>query len=288
MNKSGKLTFVLFVLILLAGCSSLPGKKETKNVELKNKAADYLKNGTSQYNAGRYSRALDFFEKAEQLNASLDYEEGLVAVYNSIGQTKMMEGLFEEAIDYLNDALEIALRLENEALILSTTGNLADYYMKVEDLDEAERILRDSLPSPDDADSDEKAMLAQKFSLLLRKKGLYNESLAFLESSVSYHEKNKQYKALASDYYMMASVYSLKREYDRAVFFGEEALRYDKLVEFSQGIAADLQALSIILEKAGREAESRIYAQRYEKARKAINAINNTEDEQIDSITSGE
>ncbi|MBN2656640.1 MAG: tetratricopeptide repeat protein [Spirochaetales bacterium] len=272
----------------MSGCSTLPGKKETKNVEIRNKAAEYLKNGNAQFNMGRYGRALELFEMAEQLNASLDYEEGLVAVYNSIGQTLLMAGRFDDALDILNSAMAISVRLDINLLIMKTSGNLADYYIKVGNLAEAERILRDVLPSPQSVDSAESALAAHKFSLLMRKQGNLNEALTYLESSIKYNEKNKLYKALGTDYYLMASIYSLKKEYDQAVFFGEEALRYDKMVEFAQGIAADLEALSIIYKKAGREPEAEIFARRYEKAKTAIIILNKIEEDQVEESSSGE
>jgi len=279
--------FVGLILFLLASCSSLPGKKETRVLETRNKAAEYLNNGTVQFNSGRYDRALELFQISYQLNASIDYEEGIVAAFNSIGKTYILKSRYDDAKIILDKAMEIALRLNNQALIQASVGNLADYFLKTENFKEAEGLLRENLPSPASVTTDESALLAHKLSLLLRKKGAYDEALIYLASSLKYHEKKSLYKALASDYYLMASIYSLMKDYERAEFYGKEALRYDKMIEFSQGIASDLEALSTIMERAGKEEEASIYAERYERAMSAISALNKIDDDSRD-LSSGE
>jgi len=286
-----KIIYTFFVLImtlfLFAGCSSLPGKKEFRALDTRNKAAEYLKNGTVQFNNGRYDRALELFQVSYRLNASIDHEEGIVAVSNSIGKTYILEKRFNEAKSLLDKAMKIALRLNNRALIQASAGNLADYFLKTDKLEEAEGLLRENLSSPDSVNTDESALLSHKLALLLRKRGEFDEALLFLQSSLKYNEKNSLYKALASDYYLMASIHSLMKDYEQAEFFGKEALRYDKMIEFSQGIASDLDALSTIMQRAGKEEEASVYAERYERAMSAISALNKIDDDSRDA-SSGE
>lgn len=279
-----KITFlfysaVILVLLLLGACSTLPGKEDNKIVETKNKAAESLNKGIFQFNAGRYDRALVLFEQALILNSSLDYEEGVVTVLNSIARTKLILGDEDEALSLLNKAMETAKRLGDESLVLISSGNLAEFYIKTGDLIKAEIILEEKLPDPTVIDTDEEALLGQKYSLLLRKRKQYDRSLIYLQSTLNYHMEKDSFKELASDYYMMASIHSLKKEYEQAISFGKKALQYDKMIEYPQGIAADLDALSIIFEKAGQSEQAVIYTQRYKSVIDAINAINQIEDE---------
>ncbi|MBI9098966.1 MAG: tetratricopeptide repeat protein [Spirochaetaceae bacterium] len=275
---------ILFLILsfISNSCSSLPGKKDLRSLEIKNKAVKFQKDGISQFNAGRYKQALDFFNIAFLLSASIDNEEGLVLTLNSIGRTKLAESENEEAYESFSKALIIAERLGDSLLIMKTIGNLADYYIMTGDLDRAFSLLTDSLEEADGIKSTESAYLAHTLSLVFRKRGEYDESLEYLNKSLTYNLKNNAFRALASDYYMMASIYSLQLNYNEALHFAQEALKYDKMIEYSQGIAADLEALAIISGKMGNTEISEIYLNRSIAVLNAINNVNELEVQKLD------
>lgn len=288
--KSFNYRFMLTALLLItvASCSSLPGKKDVRTVETKNKAAEFLKDGIGQFNAGRYSRALELFELAFQLNASVDHEEGIVASMNSIGRTYLIEGNTEKAFEIFDQALTIAVRLNDRALIMATKANLSDYYVKEEILKEADTLLREELDTYGKIDSPESALLAHNLSLVLRKEKKYDEALIWLNQSMAYNLKNDFFRALAADYYMLASIYSLMEQYNPAYQNALLALEYDKMIEYPQGIASDLEALSIISGKMGDEENERIYAERNKAVLDALRTINRIKNEQPESETTSE
>jgi tetratricopeptide (TPR) repeat protein len=283
MKHTKSFLFLLIALILLGNsCSSLPGKKETRSLDVKNKAAGYQKDGITQFNAGRYEQALDLFDLAYQLNASVDNEEGLVLTLNSIGKTKLADTNKEEAFESFSIALAIAERLKDELLIMLTKGNIADYYIKEDETDSAYSLLTEELNKIEGIKSEESAYLAHNLSLVLRKQKKYDEALVYLNRSLEYNFKNDAFRALAGDFYMKASIYSLQANYAEALLFALEALQYDKMIEYPQGIAADLDALSIISLKMGNESESEIYRKRSAVVLEAIGNINNIESEKIE------
>jgi len=275
---------IIFITIsyVFVSCSTLPGKKDDRSLVITNRAAEYQKNGISQYNSGRYLQALDLFELAYQLNASIDNEEGIVLTLNSIGRTKLAELKNEEALEYLNRGLVIAERIDNKNLILLTKGNIGDYYIKIDDLNSAFSLLETEMESLEMVNNEESANLAHLFSLILRKQTKYTQALEYLNRSLKFNLKNKTYRPLAADYYMLASIYSLQEKYSEALLYAEEALKYDKMIEYPQGIAADLEALAIISEKNGNLEESEIYKKRAQIVLKAIGKINQIEIEQSD------
>lgn len=274
---------IFLTVFLAASCSSLPGKKETRVLDIKNKAAGYLQDGNSQFNAGRYSRALELFNLAYQLNASVDNQEGLVASLNSIGRINLFQGKEEQAFNFFQQALTISERLQNIPLIMKTKGNLADYYVKTEELDKAESLLKEQLKEYGPVDSPESALLAHNLSLVLRKKKNYSDARLWLDKSLNYNLKNKQYRETAADYYLFASISSLEKDYENAFLYAGKALDFDKMIEYSQGIAADLEALSIISEKMGNSSDAQMYSRRGKAVLDAINAINKIEEEQAAS-----
>ncbi len=273
--------YILFVLIFLSitSCSSLPGRKETRTLDRRNKAAGYQQDGITQFNSGRFAQALDLFELAYELNASIDYEEGIVLTLNSMGKTKLSESKNEEAFNLFSKALLIVERLNNELLLMRTKGNIADFYIKNAEIDKAYEILQVMLVNIDGIKNEESAYLAHTMSLVLRKKGQYDEALSYLSSSLSYNQKNNAYRALAEDYYMMSSINSLQKKYPEAFEYAQKALEYDKMIEYSPGIAADLEALSLIAKKMGKKDESELYLKRSLAVLDAIANINKIENE---------
>lgn len=272
-------TLIIITILTLSSCSSLPGKKEIRTLDVRNKAAVYLKEGIFQFNAGRYAQALDLFDLALQLNRSLDNEQGIVLTLNSIGKTMLALNRNEEAIEIYTKALDIAKRLNDELLIMRTKGNIAAYYIKGNEIEKAYEILEAELNKIDSVKNEESAFLAHTMSLVLRKKNEYESALTYLNRSLAYNIKNDAFKALASDYYMMASIHSLQKRYEEAFAFALDALNYDKMIEYSRGIADDLEALSLISGKLGNESDSDMYRQRSAAVLEAIANINKIENE---------
>lgn len=279
MKVFGKFFLLILLFVGFSSCSSLPGKGETRILDVRNKAAGYQQDGIRQYNSGRFAQALDLFELSYQLYGSIDYQEGMVLSLNSMARTKLAESENEEAYDVFVKALNIAESLADELLIMRTKGNLADFYIKGDQLDKAYEILNEQLEHIDGIKSEESAYLAHTMSLLLRKKSQYEAALSYLDKSFSYNQKNNAYKALASDYYMLASINSLQNKYSKAFEYALKALEYDKMIEFSPGLAADLKALSIISMKMGKNMESEMYLKRSHQVLDAIGIIYSIENE---------
>lgn len=269
-------------ICFFSSCSSLPGNKDPRSIEIKNKAAAYHDDGISLYNRGKYQQALDLFHLAYQMNASVDYEVGIVLTLNSIGKTRLATLEYAEALNSFEQALIIAERINNRSLVLRTKGNLGDYYSKTNDLETAYRLLYDEFRLEKSVKSEESAHIAHSLSLILRKELKYEEALEYLRQSLSYNKKNKAYRALAADYYMMASIHSLQKKYSEALVYALSALNYDKMIEYSQGIASDLEALSLISDKMGNNSDADYYKRRSLAVLNAMGIVNEIEKVQIE------
>lgn len=270
----------IFLILSMFSCSSLPGKKDPRTLETRNKAAGYLKDGVTQFNGGRYSRALELFELAYQLNASVDNEAGIVQSLNSMGKTFLYQGDLPSAIGFFQKAMEMALRIGDRQLIQKTKANISDYHIKKGDLDSAYALLEEELSFYGKVDSAESSQLARNLSLVLRKEKKYDDALAWVNKSLQFDGKSGEFKDLAADYYMLASISSLQNNYDAAMNYALKALEYDKMIEYSQGIAADLEALAIISEKTGDLESSAIYNERRRTVIEALKAINQIEEKE--------
>ena len=88
------------------------------------------------------------------------------------------------------------------------------------------------------------------------------KALEYFGLSLKSNLSNRLFAEAASDYYMIASVYSRDGKYDEALKNASLALGYDKQVENVPGIAKDLYALGLIAAKKGDPGASFDYFQR--------------------------
>ena len=76
-------------------------------------------------------------------------------------------------------------------------------------------------------------------------------------------KNNKSYIELASDYYLLASVYSKQENYALAITHLTNAITYDRQAENGSGLGSDYLALGTVYEKAGNIELARVH---YKKA----------------------
>ncbi len=106
------------------------------------------------------------------------------------------------------------------------------------------------------------AILHHNIGTALKGQGQLDEALASYRSALDLNLKKKLNAEAASDYYMIASVYSLQGSLAEAEKNAQEALTLDKRIENSPGIAQDLYALGLISKKKPDTAAAFDYFQR--------------------------
>jgi tetratricopeptide (TPR) repeat protein len=106
------------------------------------------------------------------------------------------------------------------------------------------------------------ALLYHDLGTAERNLGNSAKALEYLGLSLKTNLADKDFAEAASDYYMMASVYSRDGKYDEALTNAGLALSYDKQVESSPGIVKDLYALGLISSKKGDQDSAFDYFQR--------------------------
>ncbi len=251
----------LLCLLLLASCSSAPARSDTVNVK-KVRAAQDLESGKTAYSQGRYELALQLFTRSLSQYTSIDDADGVVRSYNAIGKSYI-------ALGSLDLAQEIFLRARERAssvgpsLRFETQTNLGELYLAMGDARTAQSTLLEALAMPASARSPaQTAVLHHDLGTAERDLGNSAKSLEYFGLSLQANLSGKFFEEAASDYYMIASVYSREGSYEEALRNANLALAYDKRIENSPGIGKDLHALGLITTKKGDTAAAFDYFQR--------------------------
>jgi tetratricopeptide (TPR) repeat protein len=264
MRRHGRLPagVMLCVCLGILSCSSAP--KTPDGVQtVKTQADQSASSGEAYYRQGRYALALQFFTQAVSGYASVDDVEGIVRSYNSIGKCDVALGSLDEAEDIFLRAREQA-RKQGPSLLFDSTVNLGELYLAKGNVKAAHDTLTDALnmPFPGRGPA-QTALLYHDLGTAEKYLGNSTQALEDYQLSLKLNLSNKYFSEAASDYYMMASVYSRDGKYDEALRNASLALSDDKRVESSPGIAKDLYALGLISAKMGDQAGAFDYLQRF-------------------------
>ncbi len=252
---------VVTASLLILSCSSAPKKSDTV-VTVKTQADIGSASGDAYFRQGRYDLALQFFTQSLSQYTSVDDAEGIVRSYNAIGKSYVALGSIDLAEDIFLRARERA-RGVSPSLLFDSSVNLAELYLAKGNATAARTMLQEAdgmvFPGRRPAQT---ALLNHDLGTAEKNLGDSGKALEYFQLSLEMNLTNKDFAEAASDYYMIASVYSRDGRYDEALQNASTALSYDKRVESSPGIAKDLYALGLISAKKGDQGSAFDYFQR--------------------------
>ncbi|HOV37718.1 MAG TPA: tetratricopeptide repeat protein [Spirochaetales bacterium] len=248
---------VLPILLSFVSCSSAPPPKE-EVFDKRNLAAQYMEFGNRYYQDSDYPQALQLYLIARNYFGSLDDTEGLISAYNALGKTYLKLGEQEEAYNHFQKALEFGKVAGKREFILQTVNNLSEAYLLKGDFEKALSLLDEylSVASTSPPWKIEDAVYFHNRGTALNGLGRLDEAKENAEQSVTINLALKNYTEAASNYYLLSSIHAKKGNLTDAVSFAELALKFDKQMENSNGIAQDLLALGLLAERMERTEKS--------------------------------
>jgi tetratricopeptide (TPR) repeat protein len=242
------LTCALLTCALLSSCSTAPPKTDAVTA-VKKQAADASTVGDGYFRQGRYDLAIQFFDQALSYSTSIDDVQGIIQASNAIGNVYLATGSLDDAQRIFTQARDQARTADPKLLFLST-NNLGELLLHKGQAQQALACFEEALALP------ESAHTTAQSGILLHNIGTAHRNLDDAAGALGYYARslkialdNKLHAQAASDYYMIASVYSKRGDYEQAIKNVQLALASDKLVENSPGIAQDLLALGLIEKK---------------------------------------
>jgi len=262
----------LIVVLTLAGCSSLP-KGDRQVVESQNRAASYARFGNQYFAEGNLSKALDFFRLALEENQSIDNEPGIAKTYYSIGKVHLSAENLEEAANAFSHTREIAERTGSPQLLMYAYSGRGELEMARNNPARALELFESSLAQARKLTDDPRwtAIALHNVGTALSRLGKLDEAESRFQAAAEINTRENRYRELASNHYMLASIYSRRSDYQKAEVELQTAMKNDKIVENSLGIAQDLRALGVVQEKSGNMETALDYYQRSLQVYVALN-----------------
>ncbi|MCL2293608.1 MAG: tetratricopeptide repeat protein [Spirochaetes bacterium] len=244
MKKKLLLLLTTIVFLFAVSCSSAPRKSSEVNTR-KNRAADFMGFGNRYFAHGIYSQALVFFYMALDENIAADFDYGKSRVKGSIGRTHLLMGNLSDAERYLLESYNLAKQLGDRALLASAASKLAELYVFGNLLSEAEKFASEAIALAR-TNSNTMAEALHILAMIERRKGMSEKALTTIDRAIRINRRNRAHINLAANYYLMASIFSQQGNFNKATEMLHIAIREDRLIENSYGIAQSYKALGIV------------------------------------------
>ncbi|MDR3275718.1 MAG: tetratricopeptide repeat protein [Treponema sp.] len=252
---------LLLAALLLVACSTAP-KRPAEIFTGRDRAADQLELANQEADRGNYTAALEQLAEARRLALSTDDPPLIVRTGLSLGNILYFLGRREEADEAWQAALAEAGRVgdrELEAIcyIYLERAKLLDHLAGTRKADPA--AIRDRVQTELGAvktDSLAQALGWHVIGLAEKELGRWDAAVEALNKALAIHEKGNYLEQAAYDWYLIASVWSVAKDYAKALAALEQALALDRRAENAYGLGSDWFALAEVYTRAGRQSEA--------------------------------
>lgn len=277
------LLYIVVFLSISVGCSTVSEQVVIESNSLKNLASDNTRVANDFLKRYEYNKALIYYREALKYNIMSDNIPGIIKNYADIGKVHVLMKQYDEALDYYQKALdrinqegEGSYRGE-EAYIMNGLGETY-YFMR--NFEAAERFYQLSLDIERSLmNTENQAIVLQNLAKIKRSNGSYAEALDDFLKSASLLEplfrkkELEDLKNLSLIYYSIALTYSKLHKYEEGFSFVEKALKIDKIIENSSGIADDYFAMGMLSKRMERLDRALLYFERSRELYYLLNYI---------------
>lgn len=239
------------VFLALAGCSTAPDTKAEAEVLIqRQQAVDFASQGDQNMVARNYAQAEVFYNQSLEANWATDNLAGVVQAHFSLGFLYLGLGHVDQASEQYALAAEAADMLGDVGLQAECRLNQAKILLFQDKAAEALPLIEAAFASVSGGkDQVRLASFLYQRALAFKDLGRLAEAKKDLEQALLVNLGLKRLKEPAACNYLLASIANKEGQLPEALKLLEQALALDKQAENSEGIAKDLYAQAVILQK---------------------------------------
>jgi len=211
--------------------------------------------GLACLNAAFYEKALEYYQKSEELYLSLNHEVGLAAVYNNMGIVYTFSGKNDITMEYYNKSLEIWRNIykrspddkETKKIIAILYNNIGIVNFELGKIEKALGYYKKSLNISREV-QDKKCMSNSLLNIGIVNKVSINYDKAleclFQANEIAYEIQNKH--AIANSFNEIGNVFIKLKNYKKARKYFNESLQTAKKIPANELIIEAYQGLFLV------------------------------------------
>ena len=197
-------------------------------------------NGEPEKAIDNYLNALSFFQSTKNLS-------GQAKVYNNIGNL-YRDNDYDKALEYLRQALKIAVEIRDTSLMPSLYLNIGNVYMRQKDFYKAlNEYAKSQLLFTQLGIKDYDVSIMQNMGVAYFNLGQYDKAEKLLLASNEGAKKTSKTQQIASIDLTLSSLYIAKKNFTEAEKFVDEGISYSEINK-SKRLLADFKYTSYQLE----------------------------------------
>lgn len=140
MNKLNKIVLIVFVISITHLYTQVSNdilKTQNKNQTDREKADFLLNRGIGFYNLNNYTEALNYLNESLQIYKNIEDKKNIARCLNNIGNVYNNLGNYDKALDYHLQSLRIDEELDDKIGITSSLNNIGNVYQNINDHEKA-------------------------------------------------------------------------------------------------------------------------------------------------------
>jgi len=203
--------------------------------------------GIAHRRLGQYNLALDAYNNSLKIATSLNKEKLMAKYLSNIGVIYRQISSYNKALEHYLKALKLLEKLNNRRLIALTLNNIGNVYSSLKDNDEAIKYYLQALKLQQEEIKDQRRIvhlfgnLGGTFSAQKR----YKQALNYHQKELALSTKIKYRPGIASALMSIGSVYQEVNQYQEALEYQREALKYRKKTNI-EGLMVSHQAIGSV------------------------------------------
>ncbi len=187
----------------------------------------YANMGLCYFKLDDYSEAIDWFQKALDIQREMGDLESIANMLNNIGLNYKMRGNYDKAIEYYEQTIRIDEELDKGSDIAITLNNIGMIYRLWGKYDKAIEYFERSLNLKSSLKDQEGVSKSLKYiGLVYTDWGKYDQAILSLRESLKIEEALNNKAEAAIRLNNLGSVYFYKKQYDTALAYFEKNLDF--------------------------------------------------------------
>jgi len=204
--------------------------QELKNIKDESECLNNI--GLTYNDLGNYEKALEYLIKALKIDKELEDGFSIAVDLNNIGSTFRRKGLFSDnkdnfykALNYYNDSLQLARKINNRKMEIRTLNNIGFVYSHLDNYYDALKCFQSGLNNAEEInDIEAKGMILNNMGIAYYNLGDYEISTKFYQKAIDLAFKIKSEQILWEAYSGMGQCYEKKDEFSLALACYKKAI----------------------------------------------------------------
>jgi signal transduction histidine kinase/tetratricopeptide (TPR) repeat protein len=263
------LLFFLFFICVVYGFSQNHHELDSLKNTISQQSHDTLKikvliEIADCYSRNNYDSSLLYFRIAVDLNEAVMNSNSLneadrlkvlhkkSSILRKIGVQYRRKGEYEVAIDYANQALEIAQKINADKLIAKTYNNIGVVYYMRGDYQKAIESYQKALKiNETNGDKLGQLRLYGNIGVIHYREKNNDLALGYFQKSLKISLELNDKNFISNNYSNIANIYRRKNDLDSALYFYNESLKIDKELGYKKGISSIYNNIGLLYQDNG-------------------------------------